>query len=178
MKTTLFTLTALFCLLTGCKKEPTNTTSVGLQPKLQFYANGTLVNRDATKDAQLGWIDYPKILLLTSSTDQNYKYELNLEDIDHKGFMEWTILQNQGLSVYSYDYKNSSYGTFCSVFMKTYGYNTDSKVSDYNITITQIKDSLFSGTFSGNIAPAYYSGGNTNLIVTNGTFSNLPIKKN
>lgn len=173
---------ALSLGITSCKKDTTSATvSIGLQPKLQFYANGTLINLDAIRDNTLGWTQSPKITKEKYTLNGNKVFTLSSSDkMTSNTGINLGISLSSILSVQSYPQNinngnNDSAGknTDCSI-LGVYYDSDNSKPGIYTITIMSITNNLVSGTFSGNLIP-YYSG-NANAVITNGTFSNLPIE--
>lgn len=182
MKKMTFLILAVSIGILSCKKDATSVTaSIGLQPKLQFYANGTLVNLDAIATVDHGWLQSPHISKVLNASDMSGNFEFILAAA-HTSISDINlgVSYNATLQVQSYSY-NTNKGNLngkiidCGIFGVSYNVDDNTRPNGtYTITITTITNNLISGTFYGNLYP--HDSGNPNAVITNGTFSNLPIE--
>jgi len=173
----LIVITGLVFTLFSCTKSTENSNSSPttlLQPKLQFYGNGTLYNFDAVSGNGIGWKSFPGFIPSGNSVDTTKSYHVLYTNVTN------TVTYRDDVIYLAVSKRITSTGIYTGCDKdNTYGHLGGTYIGKRNSTLdTIVVNSLVNGLASGTfVATLDTLNTSKTFHITNGTFSNLPIYK-
>ena len=178
---TIFSLSIILFQI-SCKKEATaqNSTNncLGLQPKLQFKANGSLYVCDALFDNRVGWYGNYTDQLHGEGGGELPAVYVNSSESSITGGRSISTTSSTYINLYiqslsspttNTPYTSTNIHSDCSIPMSS----TINDRSTHTITFTRVSGGTADGTFSGTVWPT--SAPSQIVSITDGVFLNLPI---
>jgi len=178
---TIFSLSIILFQI-SCKKDATaqNSTNncLGLQPKFQYKANGTLYVCDALFDNRIGWYGNFTNQLHGEGGGELPAVYINSNEFEISGGVSISTTSSTYINLYiqslsspttNTPYTSTNIHSDCSIPMSS----TINDRSTHTITFTRVSGGTADGTFFGTVWPN--SAPSQIITITDGMFYNIPV---